>query len=114
DLRLWRIINNVINTTRTRMHTTAAQALNDFLVSHVDFNHMINSNTGFQHGLSLRNSARETIKQKTIGTIGLLNTLFYQTDNNIVGYQTTGFHNLFYFQAQLGTGFNSGTQHIAG
>ena len=75
---------------------------------------LLDTNICILHGLSLRNGTRKSVKQKTLGTIGFLDALFHQIDNDLVGYQTARVHDLFCGYAERGAGFNSGTQHITG
>ena len=96
------------------MHAAAAHAFHNRFVRHVDFHHGIQIHARFHHGFRLRQCARETVKQETVGAIGLGNAFFHQADDDVVTHQAALVHDFFGFQTQFRAGFNGGAQHIAG
>ena len=80
----WRIVNQVVNTTRRWVLTTTRKTLNDFFVRHINFDHMVNADTRSFQSLSLWNRTWETVKNTTIFTVRLGNTLLNQTNNQFV------------------------------
>ena len=96
------------------MNATANDAVDDQFVRHVEFQHVINGNTRFFHGVSLRNGAREAVQQETVTAIFLGDTLFHQRDDQLIGHQLAGVHNVFRLLTELRAGFYRRAQHIAG
>ena len=74
------------------MHAASGQALDDLGVVDVDLHHVVDVHAGLAHGLGLRNGARETVEQKAVGAVRLLDALLYQPDDHIVGHQRAGVH----------------------
>ena len=74
------------------MVPAARHTLDDFLIGHVNFNHVVNRHTRGFHCISLGNGAGKAVKQKTLGTIWLCNALFYQIDDDVVGNQSPRIH----------------------
>ena len=97
-----RIKFDVVNAAGSCVNATPDDAVNDQFVRNIEFQHVIHGDTRFFHGVSLRNGAREAVQQKTVAAIFLSNTLFDQGDNQFVGDQLTGVHNIFRLFAQLG------------
>ncbi len=108
-----RVEHHVVGTAGAGVNTTTAHALDDLFVRYVELQHEINGHTGILHGLRLGNSARETVQQEAFGTIGLGDTLFDQTDDDVVRDQLTCIHHSLGFQAELGARLDCGTQHVA-
>src|SRR5690554_6787243 len=103
----------MVSTTRSRMEAAARHAFDDLFVIHSNFHHMVNGNTGITQRFSLRNGARETVKQETVGAVILLDTLLDQVDDDVIRHQTTRFHDVLHLQAQRGTCLDGSTQHVA-
>ena len=104
----------MVGTTTGHMHATSAHAFNDGVKRNIDFQNDVEFDTGLFHGVSLRDGARKTVKQKTFGAVGLGNAFFDQADDDVVTHQTTRVHHFFGGQAHSCSRFDSGTQHIAG
>src|SRR5690606_14553958 len=64
--------------------------------------------------VGLRNGARKTVKQVTIGAIRLFQAVLYEANDDVVRYQAACVHYLFGFQAERRAGFDSRAQHVAG
>ena len=64
--------------------------------------------------IGLRNGAGKTVKQKTVGAIGLFNAFANQVNNDFIWNETAGFHYFFCHYAQFGACFYSIAQYIAG
>jgi hypothetical protein len=56
----------MVSATGTRMHAPPAHPLDDLLVGHVDFKHVVEGHASDLHRFGLRQGARETIKQITV------------------------------------------------
>ena len=112
DLR--RVVNSVVNTAAGLVNTSTGDTLNDFFVIDGDFDHVIQFHAGFHQGFSLRNGARKTVEQETVGAIGLADAFLDQVDDQVIGNQTTAVHDALGDQAQFGAGLDRGTQHVAG
>ena len=90
----------------------AAHALNDQIIGHFQRHHSIESDSRlFQH-LRLRNGAGYAVQDKSIGTVGFLQTFFDDADNDIVRYQLAGIHVLLGSYANRSTIFDGGTQNV--
>lgn len=111
---LRRVEFDVVNAARSSVYATTHDTVNDQLVRNVEFKNVVHVDACFFHGISLRNSTREAIKQETITAVFLSNTLFYQRDHQLISHQLTGVHDVFRLFAQLGARFHGSTQHITG
>ena len=65
-------------------------------------------------GICLSNSARKTVKNKSIDTVRLCKTLSYYPQHNRIRNQTTMLHNLFSLQTKGSFSLNCSAQHITG
>ncbi|MNC07469.1 hypothetical protein D3C75_550200 [compost metagenome] len=83
------------------MYATTNDTLNNQFVRYCEFQNHIYIDARFFHGISLWNSAWETIKQETVAAIFLGNTFFNQSDNQFICNQFTGIHDVFCLFAQL-------------
>ena len=92
----------MINAAGSSVNATADDAVNDQFIRNIEFQYVIYGNARFFHGVSLRNGAREAVQQESVAAIFLSDTLFHQGDNQFVGDQLTGVHNIFRLFAQLG------------
>jgi hypothetical protein len=70
------IESHMVGATTCHVDTTPAHAFNDGLKRHIYFQYAVEMDTGLLHGVGLRDGAGKTVKQKTIGAIGLGNTFF--------------------------------------
>ena len=96
------------------MGASAAHALDDGGVGHVDFDHVVELDAGGLHGVGLRNGAWEAVEQKALGAIGLGDALLDQADDDVVADQAAGVHHLLGLHAQRRAGLDGGAQHVAG
>ncbi|MNV26119.1 hypothetical protein D3C71_1172330 [compost metagenome] len=96
------------------MNATTGDTLNDFFVIDGDFDHVVQLDASSHQGFSLRNGARETVEQETVGAVGLSDTVLDQCDDQVVGDQTASIHDALGLDAQLGAGLDRSTQHVAG
>mmetsp|Transcript_6315 Transcript_6315/g.25625 ORF Transcript_6315/g.25625 Transcript_6315/m.25625 type:complete len:609 (+) Transcript_6315:468-2294(+) len=113
-LDLGRIELDVVGTTRRRVRAAAAHAFDDGIEGHVDFEHVIELDAGGLHGIGLRDGARETVEQETVGAIGLGNAFLDQGNDQVVADQGTGLHHRIGLETQRGAGLDGCTQHVAG
>ena len=111
---LRRVVINVVNAAGTRVHAATGQAGDDFFVGNGDFQHAVDVDAGFNQRFSLRDGARETVEQETLGAIVLGDALFDQTDDQIVGDQAASIHDFLDLLAKLGAGLDRCAQHVAG
>ena len=95
------------------MAAAAAHALDDGLEGHVDFQHVVEVDASFLHGLGLGNGAREAVEQETVGAVVLGDAFLHQVDDQVVADQTARVHDLLGFDAQRGAGLDGGAQHVA-
>ena len=96
------------------MDTSSAHAGNDRFVGNVDFDNVIDSDTGFFHRFGLPDRAWKSIEKIAFFTIRLFQTILDEIDNQFIGNQTTGFHDFFRFETKRRTCSDSCTQHVAG
>ena len=96
------------------MYAAAHDTIDDQLVRYRELQNVVNGDAGFFHGVSLRDSAREAVQQETVTAIFLGDTLFHQRDDQLIGHQFAGVHDVFRLFTELGAGFYRGAQHIAG
>jgi hypothetical protein len=111
---LRRIVQHMIDAPRCRMYATATQPLDNFFVVNSNLYHVIDINADGNHGFCLRNRARKTIEQKSAGAVGSLDTIFDQTNNNVVRNQATGVHNFLCCKTKFGFRLYCRPQHVAG
>ena len=77
------------------MGAAPAHALDDGVKGHIDFEHVVEPDTGGFHGFGLRDGAREPVEQKALGAVTLANPFLDQVDDQVVTDQTTGLHHRF-------------------
>ena len=65
-LDLGRIEFDMIGAAGGHMHTTAAHAIDDLAIRHIDFEHEVDRHAGILHGVGLRNRARETVEHVAV------------------------------------------------
>src|SRR6185295_10660149 len=109
-----RIEQQMIGSSRSGMHAPSRQALDDLGIVHVDLDHVVEHYAGALHRVRLGNRAGEPVEQKASRCIRLPDALFYQTDDDVVGYQRAGIHEFFCLQAKWRACLDGGTQHVAG
>ena len=90
---LWRVVLDVVDPTGSRVYPTTAQARHDGVVVHCYLNHVVQVDTGVNHGFCLRNSPGKAIEQEPIGAIRFADTLFYEANDDVIGHETTRIHN---------------------
>src|SRR5699024_1467980 len=110
---LGRIEDSVIAAAAGRMNTSAAHALDDVFLGHTDFNDKIHGNAGLLQGFGLRYGAWEAIKQVAILAVWLLEAIFDQADDDVIGYQLAGIHDLLGLQSQWRLFLDGSAQHVA-
>ena len=108
------IETHMISTTRSRVHTTTTHAIHNGFIRHINFEHVINCHAGLFHRISLRQRARKTIKQIAIGAVRFFQTIFDQTDDDVIRHQATRIHHLLGSQAKRCAGFDRCPKHVAG
>ncbi len=109
-----RVVDGVVHAARGLVNATACDTLDDFFVFHRDFNHGIQLDTSRHQGFGLRNGARETVEQETVGTVRLRDTVLDQGNDQVIGNQATGVHDALGLNAQLGACFYRSAQHVTG
>ena len=77
-----------------KVHTPSCHAFNNGFVIHIHFHNVINLHTRVSQCFSLRDGARKSVKQASIGTIRLLQTLFDQTNDDVIRHQSACIHHL--------------------
>src|SRR5690606_23406027 len=112
--RLRRVVLDVIDPATAFVDPTATEAADDFLVLHVDLDHIVDFDVGPLHSFRLRNGAGKTVKQKSVLTVFLLDALLYQGNNGFVGHQTAGRHDFLDLKPQRSACFDGGAQHVTG
>ena len=65
-------------------------------------------------GFALGDGARHTVKDKAIHAVRLCQALFHDSDDDIIGNQSTGVHKAFCLLPHRGAVFHGGTQNITG
>ena len=111
---LGRVELDVIGAARRRVRAASAHAVDDGLKRNVDFQHVVERHASSFHGISLGDGARESVKQETIGAVGLGDAVFHQVDDQIVADQTARGHDCLGLQPQRRSGLDRCTQHVAG
>ncbi len=96
------------------MRAAAAHAFDDFLVRHVDFDHVIDVNACLFHGFCLRDCAREPVEQKAILAVGLLDAFLDHADDDFIRHQAACVHELLGLQPQCRPRLDGSAQHVAG
>src|SRR6056297_537670 len=109
-----RIIFNVVDAATAFMHSTTGKAADDFLVINGDFNHVVDGNPLVFQSLGLGDGPGEAVQQETVLTVGLLDTLFDQRNDDVVRHQPASGHDFLDLLAQLGLGFHRRPQHVTG
>ena len=79
-----RIVDHMVDAPGALVHAAAAEARHDFLVLNCDLEYVVNRDVGVDDSLSLGDCARESVKQETVSTVVLADTLLDQRNDQIV------------------------------
>ena len=111
---LRRIEPDVISAPRSGMHAPPAHPLDDRRVGHVDFQDVVERDGGVLHRVGLRNRSREAVEQVALRAIRGLQPLAHEPDDDVVGHQAAGIHDLFRGEAERRARLERGAQHVPG
>ena len=89
------------------MNATTTHAINDGFKWHIDFKHKVDCYSRIFHGLCLGDSAWKAIKQIAVAAVGFFKTIFYKTNNDVIGNEAACIHNLFCSNAEGRACFHS-------
>src|SRR5699024_7997293 len=106
------VVLDVIDTARDAMHAAPRHTLAYLFVVDGDFEHVIELDAGFLHGVGLGEGAWEAVEQETIGTIAVADALLDQGYDDVIGDQPAAGHDLVDLEAQLATLLDRCTQHV--
>ena len=76
--------------------------------------HLLERDPGLLHRIGLGNGAGKAVEQVALGAVRLLQALGDQPDDDVVGHEAAGFHDLLRLQAERRAGLDGGAQHVAG
>ena len=107
-------VHDVVAGAAVLAHTPAAHPSNDLLVRDLDGHHCIEADTGLLHGLRLGDGAGHPVQNIAVGTVGLLQTLLDDADDDFIGHQAAGVHVLLGTKARGRTVFDGGAEDVAG
>jgi len=109
-----RIVLQVIDPAGRFVHAAAAETLDDDVVVDMDLDHSIDLDVGVLHRLRLGNGAGKTVEQESFPAIRRGDALPHQGNDQIIGNQPSGGHDVLGLHAQLGAGADRGAQHVTG
>ena len=104
----------MIGTTAGGVGTPAADAFNDIFFGHDQFDHEVQRDIGCFQGVCLGDGAGEAVEQVAFLTVGLLQAVFDQTNDEVIGNQPARIHDFFRLDAEGGLCLDGRAQHIAG
>ena len=85
----------MVRATAGDVHTATAHAVDDGVKGDVYFQNIVKHHARIFHRVGLWNGSWETVKQKPFGAIGLGDTFFDQTDDDVIADQSAGIHDFF-------------------
>jgi hypothetical protein len=109
-----RIKKDVIGPPRREMHPSATHPGNDFVIIDADFKYEVERDAGRFHRLGLRDCPGESIKKVTPPTVGLLQPVSDESDDDFVGHQGARIHDLLGSQAERRASGYGCTKHVSG
>jgi hypothetical protein len=105
---------DVVSAPRSWVGAAPTHTLDDGVKGNINLNHIVQRHTSGFHGIRLWNGAWESVKEKTLGAVGLLEPFFDQVNDQAVADQAARVHDGFGLQAEFCPCFDCGAQHVAG
>ena len=106
-------VHDVVAGAAVLAHTPAAHPSNDLLVRDLDGHHCIEADTGLLHGLRLSDGAGHPVQNVAVGTVGLLQAVVDDADDDLIRHQLACVHILLGLQTCGRAVFHGGTQNVA-
>ena len=94
--------------------TAATHTSHDLFIGDLDGHHGVEADAGLFHGLGLGDGAGHPVQNVAVGTVGLLQTLLDDADDDFIGHQAAGVHVLLGTKARGRTVFDGGAEDVAG
>ena len=95
---------DVIHAAAAGMHAPPGDALDDVLVGHRDLEHVVDRDVRVLHRVGLRHGAREAVEQVALRAVGLRQPVLDEADDDVVGNQCAGVHDLLRGEAERRAG----------
>src|SRR5882672_7147898 len=111
---LRRVEADVVVPARRRVHAAPRETPDDLVVVDVDLQHEVESDVRGAHRLSLGDGARKSVEQVAVPAIQVLEALFHEADDDVVGDELPGVHDLLGGESERRARLHGSAQHVAG